>query len=295
MENFAYAYIHFDEATIRGISFVCLLAGCAINYLTNRSAAPMARSSYFFATAALVLASSVEGLIWLAAPSAIASGKLVLVVLVELSALTALGYFFGFAATGRSVDAYGTTGKWWLAFIPLINLILLFKPSQNPSGKTGGAEMTKTVALVIGAFVLLAGGRALAVSIEHVVEGNTQAAAKENPLVAERLAQAALDNGKLADLLVIAAREVAVPVRLDEITTLSKVSARGNEMRFHYTLSGDISSIPDSFAANLQRTFCAGPLKDFIRKGATVTADYEKEDGTSVRAISVDGRECDSL
>ena len=284
MENLAYAYIHLDESAMRGISFICLLAGCAINYLTNKSPAPVPRSFYFFATGAVFLAASVEGLIWLAAPSAIASDKLFLVVLTEIGALAALGYLFGFAATGRSIDAYGTPGKWWLAFVPLANLILLVKPSQN-----------QAVALVIGALAMLAGGRVLSIGIQQTVERNTQSAATENPIVADKLAQASLEHSRLEDLLKGVAQEVAVPARLDEITTLTKVSTKGKQIIFYYSLTGSVSSIPDAFATKLQRNFCSGPMKSFIEKGATVTADYHLSDGSSVRTISVDAAQCGGL
>lgn len=293
MENLAYAYIHLDESAMTGIGFICLLAGSAINYLANKPSAPVPRSVYFFASGAVFLAASVEGLIWLAAPTAIAADKLFLVVLAEIGGLAVFGYLFGFAATGRSIDAYGTPGKWWLAFVPLANLILLFKPSENKSEK--GPGKAQAVALVIGAFAMLAGGRVLSIGIQKTVERNTQLAATENPIVADKLAQASLEHSRLEDLLKGVAQEVAVPARLDEITTLTKVSTKGKHIIFYYSLTGAVASIPDAFATKLQRNFCSGPMKSFIERGATVTADYHLADGSSLRTISVDAAQCDGV
>jgi len=291
LENLAYSYINLDQSLMKLIGFICILIGGGIHYLTSKSSAPITRSMYFFSFGVLFLASALEGLIWLAAPSAIVADALFIIVLVEFATFVLFGYLFGFVATGRSKDAYGTTGKWWYGFLPLINLVLLFKPSISPasSGKW------KATILVILAFIMMGLAQGLSVGILKTVERNSEAAANQNPIVAEKLAQAALNNGNLEDVLIIAARGVSVPIRIDEVTTLSNVSARGKEIRFRYTLANNVSSIPDSFATNLQRTFCTGPMKEFIAQGATVTADYQMENGTPVRVISVNSRECNSL
>lgn len=292
MENLAYSYIHLDEATMKLISFLLLVLGGFINFKMNKFVAPVGRAAYFFIFGTFIFIASLEGLLWLAAPSAIEADSLYIIVTAEFAAFTLLGYVFGFAATGRSLDAYGTSSKWWFAFVPLVNLILLFKGPINQLKSKPRWYWVRSTALVFAAFAFMMTGKGLSVAVENSVERNTARAANSNPKVAEKLSQALMQNSSIKDLLVVMAKELKTPLVVDEVTTLTKLSVSGNELIYHYALSGSINELPETFMKNLMKTFCSGALKPIIDKGATISAVYNANNGNEIGSVSVNSSVC---
>lgn len=295
MESLAYSYIHLDESMMKLISFMLLVLGGFINFKMTKVVFPVGRASYFFLFGTLVLISSLEGLFWLAAPSAIETDNLYIIVIAEFIAFILLGYVFGFAATGRSLDAYGTPSKWWLAFVPLANLILLFKAPLNQLKTNPRWHWVRCTALVFSAFAFMMIGRGLSVAIENSVERNTASAVNSNPMVADKLSKAAMQNSSIKDLLAVMAKEVKTPLTVDEVTTLTKVNANNNELTYQYAISSNISTLPDFFKENLKKTLCSGTLKPVIDRGATISAVYKANNGNEIGSVSVDLSICAKL
>jgi len=289
LEQFAYSYIYASESFIKVTSFIFLFFGTFISYKINKSILPIRRAVYFFMISVLVLALAFERFIWLLASYAIEGDVLYILVLIEFGLFILLGYLFGFAATGRSLDAYGTPSKWWLTYIPLANFLLLFKPSLN-THKTDSQKLgwTLNAALILAAFIMIMAGRGFAIFIERLTIEHFTTAINSMPRVADKLNQAAIQNSRIENFLVLMANEVKPPIVIDEVTTLSKVSVNGKKLDYYYIVSGNINELPDSFAPRLIQKLCTGKLKQVISQGATISATYTTTEGMHIKTISVD-------
>ncbi len=79
------------------------------------------------------------------------------------------------------------------------------------------------------------------------------------------------------------------PMRVDEVTTLTGVSARGTTLTSQYTVSQDIPSerieaARQALQQEIGTRLCADPnTAGLVRRGATIEADYRDPSGDHIR------------
>lgn len=146
MEALAYDYI---QAENRALVFLSLFIGVLAGFLPVFSTEPIKRSAYFCLNAAVAFSLSITGFIWTELQALATSGLIWLGMCAELFAFLAAGTAFSVLAKGRAVDGFGMSRYAILAFVPLLNLWLLFKPSKDLTATVRSASASIIVCGVL--------------------------------------------------------------------------------------------------------------------------------------------------
>lgn len=177
--------------------------------------------------------------------------------------------FLAYGARRRAVDAYGGTGNAFMAAIPIVSLILIFK---KPEDRRRIDRRTKTALAGRGvAFTAAAVALVFVGSFVKVVFDNTNRNAVVNvanfPIGrAVRIQAAILDAN--------------APQPLDAATTLMTASANGNTLLLEYYLTGNSAELTTEVFEPLmspivQQNVCSDPLfRDLVNRGASIVFEY---------------------
>ncbi|QNT69003.1 hypothetical protein [Defluviicoccus vanus] len=138
LEELAYRFLE-QGYTVRYLTGSgAVVLGGTVAALVWTEVGRLQRAPYFALSALLLLASAVVESVQLAQPQMAAAGLLWAILLIDMLRLLVFGFLYGVVAMARSQDAYGTRGYAVLAFAPVANLILLFRPSKDDAA-AGGA------------------------------------------------------------------------------------------------------------------------------------------------------------
>lgn len=295
LEEIAWKYITQSEGELRAMHFGLFIVGGIIGGAVTRSDAELKRAPYFVYSALLFLALSAVQIIWLQAYHAFVGGYLWLFAAVDVVASILFGFFICKIALARSRNGFGTGGYAVLAFIPIANLVLLFKPPQDPASAKARPVMgwlTGFVGVLIGIVVL-----AVAVTLTRFVEEATDRQmielAESNPDFATTSIEVMLRSEGLASVLKLMAAEAPTPVVVDEITMLTRVEAIGDELRRTYVISYEIPPFSESFRYEIERGICAySAFEPLLEAGATINEVYVLMDGSVLGDYRVTRESC---
>ena len=295
LEELAWKYITQSEIELRAMHFGLVVIGGMIGGAVTRSDAGLKRAPYFLYSALLFLALSAVQFIWLKSFDAFVGGYLWVFMAVDVVASILFGFFICKIALARSRDGFGTGGYAVLAFIPFANLVLLFKPSQDPASANARPVMgwmAGVVGVLIGIVVL-----GVAVSLSRYVEKATERQmaelAESNPEFATTSIEVMLQADGLASVLKIMAAEAPTPVVVDEITMLTRVEAIGDELRRTYVVSFDMPPFHESFRDEIERGICAySAFEPLLEAGATINEVYVLGDGSALGDYRVTRESC---
>ncbi|MGV6887680.1 hypothetical protein ACTYEO_00355 [Rhodophyticola sp. SM2404] len=174
-----------------------------------------------------------------------------------------------YAARRRAVDAYGDTGYAFMAVIPILCLVLIFK---KPGDRTRIDQRAKAaLAGRVVAFAVAAVALVFVGSFVRVVFDNTNRNAAVNvanlPIGrAVRVQAAILDSN--------------APQPVDAETTLMAVAANGNTLLLEYSLTGNSADLSTEvfeplMSAIVHRNVCSDPLfRDLVDRGARIVFEY---------------------
>ena len=204
------------------------LLGMAVRW---RSGTKLYRAPFFALVGALSLAGSLLMLPVIAMLWAIEAGVFWILSLIITSGLVALGFLSAEISLARARDAFGSSGAAFLAIIPLVNLVLLFKSSEDkefepprevPMLLSGGVGVTIGIVLWI---VSSAVGRWTEREIDKLVA--------TEPSIEQSIALTAsmLDALGVEKALSAIAAEAEVPMEIDDMTTLIRLEAEGSILR----------------------------------------------------------------
>lgn len=152
-ENLAFQYVFLIESNPFLVSYWTTVIGALIAGVFHRSATELRRAPYFAYSCLLVLLATASKMVWIGTVLAVIGGYLWFLMLVDVGIGLGVGYAFGMIAKARSRDGFGHARLAGLAFIPLLNLLLLFVPPK----KTGSASLLPTIPLVTGVLGVLTG------------------------------------------------------------------------------------------------------------------------------------------
>jgi hypothetical protein len=223
LENLAFQYAQIPENEMRSISYGLVILGGIIGGLTDRSIAEFSRAPYF-ALLGLIFFSvsfvSVFSMVFIV--SAIINGFFWVIVAVELLVMVAGGFFVARVATARSRDAYGHGGMAALAFIPIANFWLVLTSSK----RAVSANRVPTIPLLSGGLGVLTGFVLLAAGIGITAYSQVEGMRRVDAAAAAGL----FDQAGLEPSLALMAAAVETPLVVDEVTTLTRMEARGTEL-----------------------------------------------------------------
>lgn len=174
-----------------------------------------------------------------------------------------------YGARRRAVDAYGDTGNAFMAAIPIVCLILIFKKPEDRGRidrRTKTALAGRVVAFTAAAVALVFVG-----SFVNVVFDNMNRNAFVNvanlPIARAVRIQAAIFDGN-------------TPQPIDDETTLMSAAANGNTLLLEYYITGNSADLTTEVFEPLmspivQRNVCSDPLfRDLVDRGASIVFNY---------------------
>jgi hypothetical protein len=150
--------------------------------------------------------------------------------------------------------------------------------------------VTGTLGVLTGIVLLVAGGAMEAfiqMETDHIV-----AAAKKDPVMQRTGIDMMLRGQGLEETV----RQLAAGVpsrRIDETTTLLRVSGDGTTLRYVYEVSTNLNALPMSLRPGLVRLNCnLEALRPVIEAGATIEHFYQRPDGTRIGVVTVTRDTC---
>ena len=280
-EELAYQYADLSEANPRAVSLAIIAVGAVIAAFVTRSKTELRRAPYFALSGLLFLLLSGASMFTSAfIVQAIVGGIFWVIVALEVLATIVFGFFLGRVAMARSRDAYGHGRAAVLAFIPLANLWLLLTPSKTEVS----ANRVPTIPLLTGGvgvfvgFVMLAAGGGLTgysqMEVERMIENATSEGVFERVILDRVLKEMAA--------------EVATPMIVDDITTLLRMEADGDTIRYVYEISSDPETLSISMRAGLVQQNCTyDALRPVIEAGAIIEHLYLRRDLSEVGTVTI--------
>lgn len=159
LERLAFSYLDFlaiDNEFINNYYFIFITYPAALIFgFLKTVEVQMKRGTYFLNSAIILFICTLVQSVWLFNPQAIAYGFLFIIVAADILCWILAGIAYVYIAKARSNDAYGHSKFAILAFIPLGNLLLLFKGSKNKNYNPNETQhLTSGWPAVIIAFII---------------------------------------------------------------------------------------------------------------------------------------------
>lgn len=278
-----------NEILIKIFYWIFVIIGAAITTPFNKSRSELQRAPYFFFMIAISFGATLAESIWLLYVPAILGGYVWALLAAGLSVAMLSGYLYGRAAMARSRDAYGHSRNAVLAFIPLANLVLLFKRSRTDLS----AERVATIRPItggLGVFVslllLLFSSTVLAL-LKHEVGKRVEQMASD-----PATEQAALEFSIKAHGIDATLKEIAgqarTPITIDAETRLERIQAAGPLLRRTFTITLDGFALTDGVRSVINQEICSSQLfATLMSYGASVREEYAREDGSEIGSQTV--------
>lgn len=294
LERIAEHYIYLSQDELRGLGFLFFIVGGILSRIAGKADVKLKRTPYFAYSCLIFLLLSAAQLIWVQSVPAITGGYLWLLMTIDIGASVVGGFFYGKVAMARSLDAYGGRGMAVLGFIPLLNLLLLFKPSQHANLGIPASTirvLTGNWGVLIGTLALFAGS-AIPGSVSSLNE-RIALRARSNPSAVKAAISLMIRSKGLAGALHTLSTEVRTPVKIDSVTTLSRIEVSGTEFRRIYIVSVPNPEISSSFRTEVVDKICSyAPYSPLLAAGATVHEVYTKADGSTLLSVLVTKDTC---
>ncbi|WP_404422621.1 hypothetical protein [Thalassospira australica] len=281
-----------DEATLIGINVVLIIAGgiAAAFFLDVKITYRRVEYLWFIALSGLAL--TISQFLWALTPAAADAGLLSILIIVGMGSFALFGAAIYYASAARSRHICGQTSNAWLGFVPLANLWLIFK-----GGATSAYDPDKVRSklsrlfpdpiLVIGAIVVLA----LSQGIDKAVEYKGYYDPNDSEVLVSLIANAQTVEERFATEAKLSGAEL--PVRIDELTILSKIEAQGETLRITYDVEQDIFSFRPDFKLTLATMQCAPEMfGPDIARGGTIEMIYRAPGGRIIETYKITQSDC---
>jgi hypothetical protein len=294
LEEIAIRYVSLEESELRGIFTLFAILGGVLSALTRTIGYELARAPYFAYSMLIYLFVTATQLVWLGSINAMLGGYLFALMAVDVVAGVLCGYALAGIATARSRNAFGHGRAAALAFIPLANLVLLFaRPRANSVAGSGAIPLMSGGLGVLSGFLCLIGTVTLSAYITTESQRLVDQAAATNPAFQTRSLETGIAGLGVNETLRQLASEVPVPETLDEVTTLVRVEADGDTLRYVYELSEEVTSIPFSMRVSLVNSNCRLPFFEPIFKAdGNIQHLYLGKDGSEIGRVDVTRQAC---
>ena len=282
----AFQYTQLPEPGTFVISFLAIVIGAVL--AASLMVPPdglLSRSWYFQRIGIASLALVAVQAAWLWYPTALAYGVSWLMLASDLLSALAYGAYMIRIAQARSRDAYGHTGRAWFALVPLVNLVLLFKPSQSPDAAPGS-----TGAALVGLGLIIL-SRLAVPALLNAVEQRTLAGMQDPQIqaAATALRVRALGTAAALDILIVAE---GAPAEIQTGLTLTAVTRSDLHLTYEFSLDQtDAEVLVDDYRAEVTSSFCDG-LMLYLTAGASATLHYTRSDGHELARIELSLAEC---
>lgn len=304
LEALAYRFVQLPENTINLVFLAEMAAGAVLAFLSP-GVSKLARVPYFAVSWLIMLLGISSLFIWWLAAYAVMYGLLWGLIGASMIAYLMMGYFFAIVAMARSRDAFGNNIGALLAFVPLLNLALLFAPGSVQEDDDDEMRMPAFfrggTGIVLG-LVFLAGVFAVNWAFEQWNPGEEEVAQEETQIYPEERLQSSLAEpakdipaGELGARLKEMVSAASLPQQIDAITLLTKMEAKGNVLHYRYDTSSSAATLSDSVRIDRYDMTC-GPPKGYalVKAGAVFEYVYHRADGSVLGRVKITREDCDN-
>lgn len=291
MDQFFAKLFLLEDSAIIAIFFAIAITGGVVGAFLFEVRVAFRRVTYFWWFACLNLFFIMAQLIWLAAPAAAEAGFLSALVIAGLATffLFGLALYYGSAARSNHIDA--TTSNAWLGFVPFANLWLMLK-AGDPALRVGPERSTFARYVVDPVLVVLA--------ILVLATANVAADAKTKMLESRTADATALQNlvsqgQTVSELFALeaAASSKDLPVRIDELTILSRVEARGDTLWMRFEVERENATFKPEFKSMLADQQCAPDMfASAVARGGKLALAYYGPDGSLIDEFVIAREDC---
>lgn len=293
LEDFAIFVFSQPERTLLFLSYGVVALGAGLAWLLSKSKAELQRAPYFAFTAALLCLASLNSLSGILAIQALKK-ELLWVLLLALFVWTAgLGYAFAYISLARVRDAFNRSWPALLAFLPPLNVILLFTPSKQSVSANrlspnaffaGGLGILTGIAFLGASYVL---GAAL-----DDYNTRTVRALQEDPNVRDKLVGYSIRSQGLENTLEQLA-STTQRMAIDESTILLRVEHSGRVLTYVMELAPDVPGVSPAVQSQLQEYACRDVvLHQLLNSGATLEYVYQTSSGAVLRSVEISRESC---
>ena len=288
MEQLALEYMLADEGTMYITNFALVVLGGFIARYLKTIEIPLRRVSYLFLIAGLYIGFAVSQLGWFLAPAAAEIGLLSVLFIVMLGIVVVFGMGYYWLSAGRSVDIDGSTGAAWLGFVPLANLWLMFKKGETSEPRHWAASFVLDPFLVILALLMIGFTNVVMDQMANYQPSDSRG----NEAIVE-LAQKTLS---VEEIFEAEARfsQASLPMKVDNITTMTGMVAEGKALRFIYDVEGGVTSFSPGFKAVVAKTPCEPEsFLSVLKRGGKMIFEYNNvETGKEIDTITITIEDC---
>lgn len=290
MDQYFVRYLLLDETIMIAIAIALLVIGGIAASFIFKVRMRLRRATYSVLNAMAVLALAGAQFGWLLASAAATYGVLWVLTLglVALPLLHgAVVYYF---AAARSNDISGNTRQAWLAFVPILNLGLVFKRGNAPDGPAKPRHwVSRFVAdpvLILAALTALSLSRASEKLLTTAFEGYSR-----SQTLVELLNKAQTVEEYFA--AIADAMQSLLPQESYDNFTLTSVKAEGNTLHYSYLVDGPVPTIIDDAKQGMAADFCSNPdFKTSLAQGGHLLFTYGGADGEIFGEIDVSQSDC---
>ena len=267
-----------------GLGFI-LLGALLFALFGPRPPLPLSRSWYYlrFGMASFLLA--LGQMLWLLYVPALKLGVSFLFVVTDAGAALAYGAYVAHFSCARSRDAYGHDGNAWMAFVPLINLVLIFKASQSPDpsrGSAGAAWGGVALALLSRGVTAVVENSADSITAQVQNDPAVIAIVQSLTLRAEGI-EAALDRQVAAE---------GAPFQVEPGLLLSAVTRAGSQITYLFVLDQPgATSLDSTYRKQVHTNMCAS-LMPYLQAGASAAIRFARPDGAEIDVLALSVKEC---
>ncbi len=252
----------------------------------------MLRAPYFAYTACVSLLIAISSFSWLNVYGAMEGQYLWLLMLSTVLSYLGGGFAIGVLAKARSRDINGKANLALLAFIPVVNLVLLLRPSQDLNSPQQFMA-PKIFSGALGVFVALAftlGAGALSAIGSHLV-GQAIKAHEKMPVV-DQVAFLIRARG-LEWSIALMANEAKLPMKVDSETTLVSITPDKTKFVRTFVVTSQINQPLNQFRVRVRQNVCADPILSLVlTSGGTLIERYTSRNGEELASVTVEGSDC---
>lgn len=292
MEQFLVSALLLDEIEITAINFGLILLGGLIGAAVFSPKFTLRRVSYVWWFVGATLALSVSQFVWVFAAVAANAGLLSPLILLGFGTFFIYGIVIYYGAAARSEHITGDRTMTWMAFVPIANLWLFFKPSgalareQAPKRSKAATYILDPI-LVLAALVILG----LVQVLDRVMEDLPVLNEDDSAALLQQIIASQTPEESFAQVAQLAQSEL--PQRIDEITVLREVRSEGLTLRYIYGIEEQITGFNSNFETQLVASICAPEVfASEIARGGRVIYEYFGPEGQFVNAFEITQDDC---
>lgn len=293
IEELAIQYVSMSEGTTQLIYYGLAAVGGIVAAIVVKSKTEIARAPFFAYYWLIIFLFSCVQVIWLLSINAMAGGYLWVLITISFAASIASGFFIYQLGMARSYDAFGNARSAFLAFIPILGLVLLCTRTKEEAT----TNRILTIPLVSGGLGVLTGFVLFAASVgvnAYIKEQgrNLVQQAKFTPAEIKADIERMLRFYGLEKTLRLLAAEYKKPIAIDKVTTVARYVANGKQLRLTYLIDSEEMLITEKFRERIRDGICKSEFLPILRAGGSIRMDYLERGGREIGSVMFTGSDC---